>query len=35
MLLRYYWGMGIGHTYAHIKPASDEESHGALLAAVD
>lgn len=28
MLLRYYWGMGVGHTYAHIKPASAEETHG-------
>ena len=35
MLLRYYWGMGIGHMYAHIKPTSAEESHGALLAAVN
>ena len=28
MLLCYYWGMGIGHTYTHIKPSSTEEPCG-------
>ena len=31
MLLRYYWGMGIGHTYAHIKPPSTEEPCGGSM----
>lgn len=24
MLLRYYWGLGVGHTYSHVQGPSNE-----------
>lgn len=37
MFLRYYWGMGIGHTYAHAKltgTTENSESHGGSIESV-
>ena len=29
MVMRYHWGLGIGHVYAHVKrPTKDNESDG-------